>query len=40
MMNDTMSSYKNYYEDKIVDLFEEMERIRGEYYSVMEKMND
>lgn len=28
-MNDTMESYKNYYEDKIVEIFDEMDRIRA-----------
>ena len=39
-MNDTMESYKNYYEDKIVEIFDELERIRGEYTSLIEKIGE
>lgn len=34
-LNDTIESYRNYYEDKIVEIFEEMDRIRGEYFQVV-----
>ncbi len=38
-LNDTIESYRNYYEDKIVEIFEEMDRIRGEYFQVIQKLN-
>lgn len=28
-LNDTIESYRNYYEDKIVEIFQEMDRIKS-----------
>ena len=40
VLNETVESHKAYYEDKIIEIFEEMELLKKEYLGIIEKMSE